>query len=86
MPFFVDSGPIPIIFGIWGFGIFGSRDSGPWIFGFWGWDSGFYEPFEQGCSLRGVKILKNDTPLDFTSLYQPGCPLRGVKILKIIFP
>ncbi len=81
MPFFVDSGPIPIIFGILGF-----LDPGILDLGFLGWASGFYEPFEQGCSLRGVEILRNDTPLDFTSLYQPGCPLRGVKILKIIFP
>ncbi len=67
MPIFVDSGPIPAILGIFWILDF-------WIPGFWPLDFGGFglgalilKAITSQASPPGVKIFKNDTPLDFKS-------------------
>ena len=60
MPIFVDSGPIPIIFGIWGF-----LDPGILALGFWGFrvrGLDFKSNYEPGQPSGGAKFSKMAPP------------------------
>ena len=83
MPIFADPGPIPTIFGIWGFWIFVSRDSGPQILGFSGPGSGSYKQLRARPALRGVIFFKNDTPLDFKGKGGQDFPPKRQIILRL---